>query len=179
LVIFGLDLTVRVLESLGFNIKNTAKTAEQVLAITSLFVGGLIVALLFFLLVKSTDRRRVRRYGLAVGGAIGLFSLVLTLVEGAPAGTGGKIVTVIWVLGLFLLWGLGLARLLLVAFPAPWTAEAPAPVAIPGDEEEINTLPPAAAPPYAILTAASSLSACTKAPPASGSFLDIYSGISF
>ena len=28
-VIFGLDLTVRVLEGLGFNIKNTAKTAEM------------------------------------------------------------------------------------------------------------------------------------------------------
>ena len=31
LVMFGLDLTVRILQGLGFNIKNTAKTAEQVL----------------------------------------------------------------------------------------------------------------------------------------------------
>jgi hypothetical protein len=51
--------------------------------------------------------------------------------------------------------------------------------AIPGEEEEINTDFPATAPPYAILIAASSLSAWTKAPPTFGISLDMYSGISF
>ena len=64
LVVFGLDLTLRVLTSLGFNVKNTAKTTEQVLALTLLFAAGLMVGLLFFLLVRSTGKRRIKLYGL-------------------------------------------------------------------------------------------------------------------
>jgi DMSO/TMAO reductase YedYZ molybdopterin-dependent catalytic subunit len=129
LVIFGLELTVRVLEGLGFNIKDTAKTAEQVLAIGSLFVGGLVIALLFFLIVEAVEERRLRQYGLAVGGIVGVFSLVIVLVQGAPAGTAGKIVAVVWVLGLFLLWGYGLVRVHLLAFPVPGAE--PPPLAAP------------------------------------------------
>jgi DMSO/TMAO reductase YedYZ molybdopterin-dependent catalytic subunit len=124
LVIFGLDLTVSVLQGLGFNIKNTAKTAEQVLAIGSLFIGGLVIGLLFFLLVRTGDERRLRRYGLLAGGAVGLFSLAVTFVQAAPASTGGWIVTAVWILGLFLLWGEGMARLYLWAFPLTRAAEA-------------------------------------------------------
>ena len=68
LVIFGLETTLRVLEGLGFNIKNTAKTTEEVLALTSLFLAGWVVGLLFFALVKTSDPQRVRNYGRAVGG---------------------------------------------------------------------------------------------------------------
>jgi DMSO/TMAO reductase YedYZ molybdopterin-dependent catalytic subunit len=139
LVIFGLELTVRVLEALGFNIKDTAKTAEQVLAVGSLFVGGLVIGLLFFLLVRTADMRRLRRYGLAVGGVVGVFSLALAFVESPPASVQGKIGAVIWILGLFLLWGAGMARLYLLAFPvrrtsAP-TALAPGATSSPGTEE--------------------------------------------
>jgi DMSO/TMAO reductase YedYZ molybdopterin-dependent catalytic subunit len=116
-VIFGLDLTVRVLEGLGFNVKNTAKTAEQVLAVTSLFVAGLIIGLLFFLLIRRAGRRRIKRYGLGVGAVVGIFSVVITLIQGPPATGAGKVGIVIWVLGFFLLWGWGIARLYLVAFP--------------------------------------------------------------
>ena len=119
LVIFGLDLTVRVLQGLGFNIKNTAKTAEQVLALSSLFLAGLVIGLLFFALVRTRDPRRIRRYGLGVGAAVGLFSAVITLVQGPPATGVGKAGIVIWVLGFFLLWGWWIARLYLVSFPSP------------------------------------------------------------
>jgi DMSO/TMAO reductase YedYZ molybdopterin-dependent catalytic subunit len=124
LVIFGLELTVRILQGLGFNIKNTAKTAEQVLALGSLFVGGLVIALLFFLLVRTADRQRIRRYALGIGAAVGIFSLVLTLLESAPTGITGKIVASIWTLGLFLVWGAALARLYRFTFPQPEAAPA-------------------------------------------------------
>ena len=105
------------LQGLGLNIKDTAKTAEQLLALGMLFVGGLVIALLFFLLVKTANVRRIQLYGLAVGGAVGVFSLVITFIEAAPAGRGGKIGAVVWILGLFLLWGWGIARLYLHALP--------------------------------------------------------------
>jgi DMSO/TMAO reductase YedYZ molybdopterin-dependent catalytic subunit len=114
LVIFGLEQTLRLLEGLGFNIKNTAKTTEEVLALTGLFVLGWVVGLLFFSLVRSTDHLRVKRYGRAVGGLVGLFSLVIVFIETPPAGITGDIGTIAWVLVLFLTWGWALTRLYLV-----------------------------------------------------------------
>ena len=125
LVIFGLDVTVRVLEGLGFNIKNTAKTAEQVLALSSLFLAGLAIGLLFFSLVKTHDPRRIRRYGLGVGAVVGIFSAAITLIQGPPATGAGKVGSVVWVLGLFLLWGWGIARLYRVTFLPAHRAFAP------------------------------------------------------
>ena len=113
-VTFGLDLTLWVLEGLGFDISRTAKTAQQVLALASLFVVGLIIGLLFFVLVRTTDHARIKRYGLTVGAALGLFSVVVTLSQGIPASLAGQIGFAVWVLALFLLWGWGLARLYLV-----------------------------------------------------------------
>lgn len=57
---------------------------------------------------------------------MGLFSLVITLIQSPPASVGGKIGLVFWVLGLFVLWGWGLARLHLAALPAAGTPAAAA-----------------------------------------------------
>ena len=123
-VTFGLDLMLRVLDGLGFNIKNTAKTAEQILAIGLPFVAGLIVGLLFFVLVRTADDSRIKRYGLSLGGVVGLFSVVVTLIQGVPVSVAGKIGFVIWALVLFLLWGWGIARLYVST--SPTAAVAPA-----------------------------------------------------
>jgi DMSO/TMAO reductase YedYZ molybdopterin-dependent catalytic subunit len=125
-VTFGLDLTLAVLNGLGLDVKQTAKTSEQVLAVATLFVAGLVVGLLFFLLVRTAKARRVQLYGLGVGGAVGAFSLAVSLTQGHPAGAAGKAGFSVWVLILFLLWGWGMARLFLLAFPAPATETAPA-----------------------------------------------------
>ncbi len=117
LVVFGLELTLRVLENLGLNIKNTAKTAEEVLALTSLFVAGCLISALFFGLVRSQDPPRVSRYGRAVGAVIGTFSLVITLTE-QPPGLAGVVLATVWILGLFQLWGWCLALLYLRAVPS-------------------------------------------------------------
>ena len=117
-VTFGLDSTLWVLEGLGLDISRTAKTAQQVLALASLFLVGLLIGLLFFLLARTTDKARIKRYGLSVGAALGLFSVVVTLIQGIPTSLTGQLGFVVWVLALFILWGWGLARLYLVTFPA-------------------------------------------------------------
>jgi DMSO/TMAO reductase YedYZ molybdopterin-dependent catalytic subunit len=122
LVIFGLEVTLRVLEDLGLNIKNTAKTAEEALALMGLFVTGCLVGLLFFSLVRSRDTLRVSRDGRAIGAAVGMFSLVITLIEEPPSSLANAIFVVVWILGLFQLWGWGLARLYLRTRPAKKTA---------------------------------------------------------
>jgi DMSO/TMAO reductase YedYZ molybdopterin-dependent catalytic subunit len=135
-VIFGLETTLRALEGLGLNIKNTAKTVEEALAIIGLFVVGAMAGLLFFSLVKTSDRVRAVRLGLAAGGVMGAISLVITLVEAPPATLGGDVGIGLWMLGVFLIWGWGLARLYMLVVPparpaeAPPEAETPSPVAL-------------------------------------------------
>ena len=101
-----------------FGIKNTAKTAEQVLAVALLFLVGLVIGLLFFVFARSARKSRIEQYGLAVGGAVGLFSVFITLVRGLPDSVAAYAVHVVWVLALFVLWGWGLARLYLATFSA-------------------------------------------------------------
>jgi DMSO/TMAO reductase YedYZ molybdopterin-dependent catalytic subunit len=150
-VTFGLDLTVRVLEGLGFNIKNTAKTAEQVLALTSLLVAGMVIGLLFFTLVKTRDPRHLRRYGLGTGAVVGVFSAVIILLQRPPGTGAGKVGVVLWVLGLFLLWGWGVSRLYVVAFPGDRRMFA---ASVAGGEgaaapgPEVSTLSPKGHPPH-------------------------------
>ena len=137
LVIFGLETTLRVLTGLGLNIKNTAKTAEEALALSGLFAAGCVIGLLFFSLARSREALRVSRYGRGVGAALGLFSLIVTYIEQPPAGLPAILLTILWILGLFQLWGWGLALLYLRAAPAaapaaPGTAVAPGTPAAPG-----------------------------------------------
>jgi DMSO/TMAO reductase YedYZ molybdopterin-dependent catalytic subunit len=135
MVLFGLDTTLAALSGLGFNIKDTAKTAEQVLAIISMFGAGLLVGLLFFLTVRTTDRARTRMYALAVGGVFGVFSAVVAVVESTHSGVAAKIGLVVWTLVLFLLWGWAIAWLHARVFPGVYqrpVAEVERPEALPG-----------------------------------------------
>jgi DMSO/TMAO reductase YedYZ molybdopterin-dependent catalytic subunit len=146
LVIFGLETTLRVLEALGLNIKDTAKATEQALALTSLFAAGALSGLAFFVLVRTPDEIRVRRYAQALGAALGLFSLVLTFVETRPTTQLGTLFTVLWVLGVFQLWAWALARMYLLAYP-PVRAVSPAESLEVAGAAAVEQAPPAAAMP--------------------------------
>ena len=113
------------------------------LAYTSLFVGGALVGLLFFALVQTGDWFRVRAYGLAVGGALGVFSLVIVLVEEPPNSVSYNITVAVLVLGQFLLWGWGLARLYAAVTPPLGLSEAPAPArpALPAERAPVGPAP--------------------------------------
>jgi len=116
-VLFGSDLALRLLRGLGFTLAEPARTAEQFLAVALLLVSGVVVGLLFFILVRTRDRGRVRLYGLIVGAVGGLFALVVTLVDGTGTGATQSVLSAVWILGLFVLWGAGLARLHRAVYP--------------------------------------------------------------
>jgi DMSO/TMAO reductase YedYZ molybdopterin-dependent catalytic subunit len=145
MVTFGLDLTLRVLQGLGFNVADTAKTAEWVLAAGSLFLAGLIIGLLFFVLLCKTGKSRLQGYGLAVGGAVGLFSVATTLTRGVPAGVASKVGFAILGLVLFCLWGWAMARLYLLTIRGVAAAPAPetlSPAFPPAPMKDIQASPP-------------------------------------
>jgi DMSO/TMAO reductase YedYZ molybdopterin-dependent catalytic subunit len=116
LVTFGLDITLGSLRGLGLDVAETAKTAEQVLAIFTLFLAGLVVGLLFFVLIRGAGRRRIQVYGAAIGAVLGAFSAATALTRG-PEGPWSKAGFATLVLALFLLWGWGLARVYLASIP--------------------------------------------------------------
>jgi DMSO/TMAO reductase YedYZ molybdopterin-dependent catalytic subunit len=149
IVLFGLDLALQVLRGLGLTVAEPARTAEQFLAVAALFVAGLVVGLLFFILVKNRDRGRVRLYGLIVGAVAGLFALVVTFVEGAGANAAENVLNAVWIVGLFVLWGAGLARLHRAVYssgrsrPRESPYEASAPVGTEGIQRPDTTRPEA------------------------------------
>jgi len=133
-VIFGLEATLRLLEGLGFNIKDTTKTVEVALALMSVFVPVAVAGLLFFLIVVPANASRARHHGGVLGLLLGVAFLVVVSVEGrqvslgAPGGAVWIIVGALWILGVCVAWGWTLGRLYEAAYPA----SAPAPSRAPG-----------------------------------------------
>ena len=127
LVIFGLETTLRVLEGLGLNIKDTGKATEIALALTGLLVTGAVVGLLFFVLVDSEDRLWVTRAGELLGVALGVACFLIALAASPPATFGSHAVWALWIVGSVFVWGWALARLRL----AVARRGGPAPLAVP------------------------------------------------
>lgn len=117
MVTFGLETTLRALEGLGFDIKVATKAAEAVLAIFTLFIAGVLVGLIFFLVARLRSRRRLCLVGVAVGGALGVLSAVILLIQRPPSGMVGKVGAVVWAVGFFAVWGWALGRLFWYLFP--------------------------------------------------------------
>ena len=58
LVIFGVETMSSLLQTLGFNIKDTAKTTEHLMAVAGFLATGAAVGLVFFAVVRAADRVR-------------------------------------------------------------------------------------------------------------------------
>ena len=123
-VIFGLETTLRTLEALGLNIKDTSKVTEEAIALTELFVASAVIGLLFFLLTRPEDAERARNRGSALGGAAGVLMLAAVLRVGGTASLSTVLLDAVWVLAVFVAWGWALGRLF-QATSAP-AAERPA-----------------------------------------------------
>ena len=111
LVIFGLETTLRALEALGLNIKDTSKVTEEAIALTELFVASAIIGLLFFLLMRPEDAARARRRGSILGAVLGVLMLAAVLRVGGPASATVVVLDAVWVLAVFVAWGWALGRL--------------------------------------------------------------------
>ena len=118
LVIFGLENTLRLLEALGLNIKDTGKAVEIALALTGTLVAGAVLGALFFVLKPSWKRRWVLRAGELLGASLGVVCFVVALAASPPAPFGSHVTGALWIVGLLLVWGWALARLRLLAAPA-------------------------------------------------------------
>ncbi len=103
-VTFGIDTLVKVIRVLSLGSTATvAKTAEQGMAITIFFVGGVVTAAVLFAILRRSARPP-RRAGMIVGAVVGvavvLVSRSLDRATATDQTLGG-----LWILGASVVWG--------------------------------------------------------------------------
>jgi DMSO/TMAO reductase YedYZ molybdopterin-dependent catalytic subunit len=125
LVTFGIDLMIDTLLALGISVADTAKTAEQAIAVAQYIGLGFLAGWIYIELMRSGKVRAGFPSGLVAGALLGLPLLAITL--GEAASTLPAVLNALWLVLLFLGWGVGLAlayKRLAAAGPAVEVAEA-------------------------------------------------------
>ena len=117
LITFGIDTMIDTMIFLGLDVADTAKTAERAMAVLQFLAIGVGLGTLFFVVLGWGRRQADRLAGLVVGALFGLPMIGITLA--ITQATISPLVSVVYLLILFLGWGLLLAgayrRLLTVA----------------------------------------------------------------
>lgn len=106
----GIGTMVTVIRALNLGpTSETAKTAEQVMAIAGLFVAGVVGGVILFAILRAKRGRHAITLGLTLGFALGLPAMLVSLQASQTASVGpwGRVV---WILGTFLAWGAVLGR---------------------------------------------------------------------
>ncbi len=108
LVTFGIDLMIDMMRFLGISVADTAKTAEQVMAVILFVVGGTLAGAVFFAVMKLRQAKAGILPGLIMGALYGLPQIIISLT--VTQSTVNSLVNVLYLVGLFLVWGLTLSR---------------------------------------------------------------------
>lgn len=127
LITFGIDLMIDTMLLLGIDVVDTAKIAEQIMAVLQFLVIGVILGAICFALLSFRKIKPDLLTGLVIGALFGLPMIGISLAI-TPA-TMWPIISILWLAGLFLGWGLLLAwfyRRLALVDPRP-DAVAPEP----------------------------------------------------
>lgn len=107
---FGIGTMVALIRALNLGpTSETAKTAEQAMAIAGLFIGGVVGGGILFALLRAMRKRHEALLGLALGIVLGFPAMLISLRTSESAGVGPG-ARAIWGLGAFLVWGLTLGR---------------------------------------------------------------------
>ena len=103
-ITFGIDSMINLLLLLGFDVANTAKIAEQILAIGQFLGIGIVVGIVAYLVLKARAVRADWLTGLIIGLIWGL-PLVAVALNAASSLT-YPVLGLLWLLILFIIWGL-------------------------------------------------------------------------
>ena len=107
LVTFGIDLMIDTMRLLGISVVDTAKTAERVMAIIQFLLVGTVTGVLFFAFMKMRQVKATMYSGLIIGALLGLPMTAIAL--SITQSTASWLVNALWLIGLFLIWGISLS----------------------------------------------------------------------
>ena len=114
LVTFGIDSMVSTLSALGFSVRETAKLAEQLMALFIIIAAGAILGLLVAFLI-----RQWREDGLRAGMLAGVPFFLLFLIAVLSLGlSGNTLLAVVWIFALTAGWGAA------IGYSLQWIAHA-------------------------------------------------------
>ena len=123
-ITFGIDLMIDALRLIGVSVADTAKTAEQAIAILLFLAGGVVAAVIVFALAERWERVRARpNSGLLFGAVAGIPVALIT--AGIAQSSVYPMWIFLWTLLLFLAWGVAAVRVAARLLAAPRPAVAP------------------------------------------------------
>ena len=113
LVTFGIDMMIDTLLLFGISVADTAKTAEKMIAVLQFLFIGVVGGAIFFAIMRLRDARPDLQSGLVFGAIVGLPMITISITIGGSDRE--PILSILWLLALFLAWGVamreGYARL--------------------------------------------------------------------
>jgi DMSO/TMAO reductase YedYZ molybdopterin-dependent catalytic subunit len=105
-ITFGIDLMIDTMLLLGINVADTAKLAEQGMAVMVFLILGILTGAIFYIIIYTRQIKMDLLAGLVLGA---LFGLPIIFISASSADTRVHIsISLIWLLILFLGWGLAL-----------------------------------------------------------------------
>jgi DMSO/TMAO reductase YedYZ molybdopterin-dependent catalytic subunit len=106
-ITFGIDLMIDTMRFLGINVADTAKTAEQIMAVAQFLILGMIAGAVFYAVLTNQRLKPKSLAGLVMGALFGFPAIAISI------GIGGSDVNPIlnfaWLLTLYLVWGISFA----------------------------------------------------------------------
>ncbi len=106
-VTFGIDLMIDIMLWLGMNVANSAKTAEQIIAIFQFFIGGTLAGIIFFVVLSIRKTTSDYIAGIVMAALFGL--PMITISAAISQSTVHPLVRILWLAILFSAWGLVLS----------------------------------------------------------------------
>lgn len=105
-ITFGIDLMIDTMRLLGINVADTAKLAEQVIAILQFLGMGIAAGAVFFLILKLQNIKTGWITGLILGALFGFPAIAISI----GANQVNPIINLLWLLILYAIWGLFLIQ---------------------------------------------------------------------
>jgi DMSO/TMAO reductase YedYZ molybdopterin-dependent catalytic subunit len=105
-VTFGIDLMIDAMLLLGINVADTAKLAEQGMAVMIFLILGILTGAIFFTIINARQIKMDLLAGLVIGALFGLPIVVISVDFGDSSVN--AFISFLWLLFLFLGWGLAL-----------------------------------------------------------------------
>lgn len=109
-IAFGIGTMLSVIRALNLGpTSETAKTAEQAMAVSGFIVAGVIGGLILFAMLRQMRGLHAMVLGMVLGIVLGVPAMLVSLHASQTASV-GPIARVVWVLGTFLAWGASLGH---------------------------------------------------------------------
>lgn len=106
IITFGIDLMIDTMLFLGINVADSAKLAEQIMAVMIFLILGMITGAIFFFIINARQIKMDILAGLVMGALFGL--PIVAVSAGFGEARVHIFISFIWLLVLFLGWGLAL-----------------------------------------------------------------------